>query len=67
MFPADDMSVPDGSVGLHVAGGNSLLPEEDCEDFAQIPIIKAFSDFDSVSAPLLIVIGSVNRCCCCCC
>uniref|UniRef100_A0A2C9LAA3 Uncharacterized protein n=1 Tax=Biomphalaria glabrata TaxID=6526 RepID=A0A2C9LAA3_BIOGL len=47
---ADDMSAPNAKEGLQAVGINSILPKEHSTDYVQLPIIKSYTDKDTVCA-----------------
>ncbi|RUS88910.1 hypothetical protein EGW08_003349, partial [Elysia chlorotica] len=47
---ADDMSAPNAKEGLQAVGINSILPKENSSDYVQLPIIKSYTDMDTVCA-----------------
>ncbi|CAL1542431.1 unnamed protein product [Lymnaea stagnalis] len=47
---ADDMSAPNAKEGLQAVGINSILPKEHSTDYVPLPIIKSYTDKDTVCA-----------------
>ena len=46
---ADDMTTPSVKEGSQAAGINSILPKEQLANFMVLPILRAYSDQESVS------------------